>query len=310
MERIVRLWLPIYHRGKLTNYDVSDDGRVRNRKTRAELRQREIRRINRDGSLGKPYYKVSLWVNGKNVSKVVHRLVAEAFIPNPENKPVPNHLDGNTLNNDVRNLEWATFSENTQHAYDTGLIQRTYGPIKYSDEDIRHVCNLIADTDISLVDISSMTGVAYSTVKAIRGKRIYQNITESFDFTSRDFDDNIIHCVCRLLEDNKDSVKEISQQCSASETMVYNIAKGNIKNSISSKYDTSKYDKIGPYSKVTEEQVHEVCRLISTTTMTLREISRITNVPKYTVSKINIGCQFKDISEQYDFSNRKKLHDK
>ena len=55
--------------------------------------------------------------NGKRCYKRIHRLVAEAFIPNPNNLPQVNHKDTNKLNCDVSNLEWSTNSENTQHGY-------------------------------------------------------------------------------------------------------------------------------------------------------------------------------------------------
>jgi hypothetical protein len=66
------------------------------------------------------YYYVNLCSDTKR-SECIHRLVATAFVPNPENKKCVNHKDGNKLNNVVSNLEWATHSENNQHAYDNGL---------------------------------------------------------------------------------------------------------------------------------------------------------------------------------------------
>lgn len=67
------------------------------------------------------YYIVMLNKNGEKITKTVHRLVAIAFLSNPENKKEVNHKDGNKLNNNIYNLEWNTVSENRFHAFRTGL---------------------------------------------------------------------------------------------------------------------------------------------------------------------------------------------
>lgn len=71
------------------------------------------------------YYGVKLCKNNIKCFKYIHRIVAQAFIPNPENKSQVNHIDGNKLNNCVDNLEWVTRSENTKHAYKIGLEKPT-----------------------------------------------------------------------------------------------------------------------------------------------------------------------------------------
>lgn len=67
------------------------------------------------------YFRVGLCSGGKRKKFRVHRLVAEAFIPNPENKPCINHKDGNKHNNKKDNLEFCTYSENLEHAWKYGL---------------------------------------------------------------------------------------------------------------------------------------------------------------------------------------------
>ena len=74
----------------------------------------------------KGYLRIKLIKKGMKKNHSIHRLVAEAFIPNPENKPQVNHKDTNRKNNVVSNLEWATNSENQIHAYKYGNQNNDY----------------------------------------------------------------------------------------------------------------------------------------------------------------------------------------
>ena len=85
------MWEKIIINGEKTNYSVSQTGEVRNDKTNKILSQR----------IQQGYKHVGLTINGKGKSCRVHRLVAQAFIPNPENKPYVNHIDGNRSNNNI-----------------------------------------------------------------------------------------------------------------------------------------------------------------------------------------------------------------
>ena len=87
-------------------YQISNFGRVKGK-----------HRIKSQQDNGKGYLMVRLNKNGKSRWHLVHRLVAKAFIENPENKPTVNHIDGNRKNNKFNNLEWATYSENNLHSY-------------------------------------------------------------------------------------------------------------------------------------------------------------------------------------------------
>lgn len=95
-------------------YEIHDNGDLFSLKPSGKKKRKYS--ISRDG-----YCIYALSYNGKPILFSAHRLVAINFIDNPENKPTVNHIDGNKLNNDVSNLEWATYSENGLHAYRTGL---------------------------------------------------------------------------------------------------------------------------------------------------------------------------------------------
>lgn len=107
------MWKKYYFNGKETDYSVSDDGIIRKDTTNYTLKQ----------STQQGYKFVTLLINGKQKRMRVHRMVAETYIDNPDNKPYVNHKDGKRDNNVVSNLEWVTPSENIVHAVQTGLMK-------------------------------------------------------------------------------------------------------------------------------------------------------------------------------------------
>lgn len=111
------IWRPI--KGYDDLYEISNFGRV---KSLPKIRGRGVsqERILKPHIVN-GYVMVTLCKNNKTFNASVHRLIAEAFIPNPDNKPQINHIDGNKSNNNIDNLEWCTPSENMIHAYKMGL---------------------------------------------------------------------------------------------------------------------------------------------------------------------------------------------
>lgn len=120
-------------------YQVSNIGRVRSKD-----RMRHVGHGHyglKKGRILKPYkmksreygyyLQVTLCRNNKHTKHLIHRLVAQAFIENHDNKPCVNHIDGDKANNRVDNLEWCTFSDNNQHAYDTKLKKPYYQKMDY-----------------------------------------------------------------------------------------------------------------------------------------------------------------------------------
>ena len=90
-------------------YKISNYGRVKSLRKQVKILKARIDK--------KGYNHYAIRKDNKIYEKKAHRLVAQAFIPNPENKPQVNHLDGNKLNNYYKNLEWCTNGENQIHSY-------------------------------------------------------------------------------------------------------------------------------------------------------------------------------------------------
>ena len=155
----MEIWRVIY--GFENYYEVSNLGKIRSvdrcvfHKTSLllNLKGKSIKpHLNKNG-----YLFVNITKKSKAFNKSVHRLVAESFLDNPHDKKDVNHIDGNKLNNEVTNLEWATRSENLIHAYNIGL----------KDKGEKH-CNSKL-TEIQVLEIRSFNNVS-QTELAIKYK--------------------------------------------------------------------------------------------------------------------------------------------
>lgn len=128
MELENEIWKPVA--GYEGIYEISSFGRLKtlSRRVNSWRGGRVINeKIRKVGKWANAYPTYILSKMNANKMYLAHRLVAEAFIPNPENKPEVNHVDGDKSNSKATNLEWCTSSENAQHSYNTGLSKAVSG---------------------------------------------------------------------------------------------------------------------------------------------------------------------------------------
>ena len=118
------------------------------------------------------YKLVTLCGNGIRKNKRIHRLLMEAFVPNPHSKAHVNHIDGNKLNNAFSNLEWATPKENAVHAHKTGLCEHVTAAQRVEVEQRDPQTHEILATHISIHEAGRSTGIAWQNIsKVVRGIR-------------------------------------------------------------------------------------------------------------------------------------------
>lgn len=158
-----------------SNYAVTEDGKV------FSFNSNSFKLLKEDKS---GYMRVYLSSNSKKKWFLVHRLVAQAFIPNPENKKTVNHIDGNKKNNHVSNLEWNTYSENLNHAIDIGLreLQEFRVDRKLTDETVHTICKYLQE-GFRNIDIANMLGIDKYFVKNIKSGSQYKDIVSQYSFT-------------------------------------------------------------------------------------------------------------------------------
>lgn len=168
------IWKPVVNCGGL--YEVSNFGRVRSC-TRSARRQtgKILKPIDR----GLGYRNVCLYKSKTNRKlHRVHRLVAQAFIPNPENKPYVNHIDNNPSNNRVSNLEWCTPKENYTHSekQDRNVKGEKVGTAKLTEEQVLKIRKIYEEHSPTCKSLGKMFNITGTMVSYIVRRKSWVHI--------------------------------------------------------------------------------------------------------------------------------------
>ena len=171
-------WERIIYRDVSTEYFVSRRGEVWNTRLKAFTSPFKCSSGN--------YLGVHIFVNGMDYKCMVHRLVAIAFIPNPENKPQVNHINAKTFINRVDNLEWVTPKENIHHMISLGhqIVGVDHKNAKWTEDQIHAVCEMLQNVELPLSDIAKKTGVTIETIQNIRKRGGWKHIAKDYNINS------------------------------------------------------------------------------------------------------------------------------
>jgi hypothetical protein len=172
-EKRVEIWRPV--KGYEGLYVVSDRGRVKSLPRTDKRGHKRNERILKQNISAWGYKFV---VFGDNKSRVVHRLVATAFIQNNENKPEVNHINGVKTDNRLENLEWVTHSENMKHACETGLKFIPRGEKVYNArltyKDAAKIRNMYKTGEWTYQRLSSLFNVSLSVIQNVINNKTYR----------------------------------------------------------------------------------------------------------------------------------------
>lgn len=194
------------------NYSVTPYGAVINKVTRKVLKSREMK--NSHGPHLQGYQVVDIYTDdGKKRTMLKHRVVAENYIPNPENLPTVNHKDGDKSKNNYSNLEWMSFKDNNMHALDTGLSQRAkcenHRNATLTNKDVENICELLEKgylyEDIArILHLENIVNIE-SKIKMIKTGNAWKEISCKYNLPTepnRTYVNNpqIVHKICEYLE--------------------------------------------------------------------------------------------------------------
>ena len=232
----------IYINGEETRYLIHSHGYVISTSYNGKEGDVRFLKHNHDAD---GYCIITLNHHGKKYTRKIHRLVAEAFIPNPNNLPEVNHKNGNKDRNGYWNLEWVDTAQNVHHAMKHNLRKSSN-----TEKMVRRVCKYLEKNKHSINEIAKRTGVSPANIVKIKNKVIWKSISDNYNVSNytlvtyadgshgnnKNYDSKIVRKICRRLKKGK-SIKEISEELNVSRAVVSSIKLHKSWRHISNQYD-------------------------------------------------------------------------
>lgn len=215
------------------SYQVSNLGNIRSldrkRVTKGGALAGIKGRVRKQKQSKSGYMIINICLDGVKSFHAVHRLVAKAFVNNPHNKQTVNHIDGDKKNNAACNLEWATNSEQMQHAVDNNLVEVTTGP-KFSKALKQEILNYFESNTISISNLAKMFGMSERTAGRIVNDGVKPRTTTRILKNGNVIVENILSKEdvgeIKRLRDLGHTLKQISIMFNRSISQIHRVVKG------------------------------------------------------------------------------------
>ena len=296
------VWKDIIFNGAPTHYEVSNLGCVRNKNSGKILKGTK----NHSG-----YLKLGLVIDRNVFTMKIHRLVAQTFIPNPENKRGVNHISCVKTCNWVGNLEWVTSSENKKHARIHGLYHEKCGEDAtnsvYTNKQVHEVCRLL-ELGKQPKEVSETVGVPVNLVNSIKYYGKWKSISSQYNIPKANelprtkthyhntgiiYSEDIVRKACDMLSAGKTNA-EVSKTLNIGEATISNIRNGKRWKNISSEYHFPPMkDRFDPIVK----HKNEVVSLLTSGETNFTKIIEMVGVPDTKQARQYISLQLHNLKK-------------